>query len=191
VQPPLYLLVGYCVSVCEQCVAPLAFHWVKTLEVTALLCEQTLRVSAPFHLCLLCGEICSPLARVILKGCHLLKHTQQFSSVLCWDKGLYTVQFSVLKVSWGKGFTVWGFGAFLGLCFLPVGLLLGGKKASSFFGMRSIRVLGTEPLSDNNSNGSSSLLLAVTSSEVRIRTRYVIYPPFQIWNVVLSSIQFD
>ena len=79
--------------------------------------------------------------------------------------------------------TTVGFSVF----FLPVALF-GGKKDSSFH-WHEIHELNL--LSEHNSNGSSSFLLAVTSSEVRIRTRYAIYPPFQIWNIVLSSIQSD
>jgi len=70
-------------------------------------------------------------------GCH-------FAETYLTVQGLYTVQFSDLKVSWVRVLLCEGLGIYLpllGLCFLPVALLLGGKKTPSFFGMRSIRDL--------------------------------------------------
>jgi hypothetical protein len=72
----------------------------------------------------------------------------------------------------GKGFTVRGFGLLIylcwDLCFLPVALLLGGKKALSFFGIeihyRSIEL----NLCLSILNGSKPLVVTVLSSEVRL-----------------------
>jgi hypothetical protein len=98
-----------------------------TLEVTALLCAQVLRVLVPlFYVC--CA---APFARVFFLG---VPFAEDSVSSLLKQGFTHSPLFADLKVSWVKFFFVRGFGPF-DLCFLPVASLLGGKKVSSFFGI--------------------------------------------------------
>jgi hypothetical protein len=77
----------------------------------------------------------SPLAGVFC-GVPLAETSIQFTSVHCQDKGLYTDRFSA---SWVRVLLCEGLGIclpLLGLCFLPVALVLGGKKVPSLFGIK-------------------------------------------------------
>jgi len=99
--------------------------------------------------------------------------------LLLWGVTFYWALWSLLKLPCVRVFinwiSEWGFGylkLLLGFLFLSLWpYLLGGKKVCSFLGKRSISYGGSMSwtLSEHNTNGSTSLVGAVTSSEVRFQ----------------------
>jgi hypothetical protein len=130
---PVFCWLGLCVLLCELC----AFHWAKTLWVTALHFDRIWRVLEAPLLYLICEKFlqCAVLLMRFSCGVSLASNSHLFTVKV---KGLYTVKFSD---SWVKFFfIVWGCWALLSIsdwdCVFSLWPLnLVARKVPSFCGI--------------------------------------------------------